>query len=1169
MQPTVQRLFTTLVFVLCSAPAFAGDRDWPIERGSAKPKVTFAPEMSRTAPAQCIQDAAACYLFSGTDHTLESDGTLHTVTQELVRLNTRRGIDLLGEYRSITFCPSYEKVVLHLARVHKAGGAIEEITPRHIHVRDTNTDHQVYDACKQVVISFPNLAIGDVIEVFWTVSGRHPEFQDQFFYRYTFGNEKLPVVRDEWSVRLPKERALRFESINGAVPVSTADDGPWRRYSWKAQNLIPPVAAERQLPAEESKLQVACSTFESWNAVHEWEKRLLASRCDCPDDMKSTVADLTRGIKDQPGKARVLAQWVRAHIRYVSRGEKHEYTPHRPARTFGDRCGDCKDSAHLLALMLREAGLTAGVATLGPRGDGQVIESLPSPWGTHALVAVAIDGKVHWIDTTAQRIGWDVLPRDDRDRACFVTDPNGIRVTRTPKLSPADQRTEVATTLTVDFNGDVTGEREIRYLGLAAWNKRDDLADVSATERRTLMASDLQDAYPRGKLGKLCFEGLDDGDAPLVVRMTFTCPEAFAPDGPLLEARIGESSLLDSILGATTNSERTVALDAGEPAEFVARWVIHVPPTFRLSSDIDAPELASRWGMVSASGRATPDNPRTIELETRARFGDLRIAPADFSAWRAFQDGVQTTCRPIMVLKPTRDASDAPQLEELCAKSPDDGRAAAALAEIYLDQKKKDDARRILSRACAAVPTDRRLWELSLTAADDLIDEEQIIRKMIRQFPDESSYALHLGQNLADQERPHDACAVLEPLVQHKARKIRTESLIALAHCCLALDEPKKALRHLRAAQKDDPEGFDADAWFLKAEAHEAAGETRQAIDAYRRSIEDEDALDALAALTRLCTAEGLTADAMTFYRRLAAQISDDPAERAKVADLAVRLGRFDDAFEFASQAKSAESGLHPVAHRPLGLALYHRQEFGRAAEHLAKAEPDAETLVALIHALVAQGHLTEAESHVPRFAAIEPTSESKAAVAYVQSLAQRQELLRKSMAPAIADTGAGRAAVDRAVCAEALFNEGRPTEWIERLLDPSMFLDVPVGAAYGLRAVLSVQRGRLNPALHDAERAIQLSPGQANGYRARGRVRLERSLPGSVEDLEKAVELTARSDAGPLQDLAYGYFVTGRHSDAVSVQREAAKLKPTDRLIREQLHEFERIAGTLTKNPG
>src|SRR5438874_1754662 len=174
-----------LIILMFAGPIAAAEPRWPVERGPAPipPPFEYRPEVLRDAPAEYLSDAPACYLYSGTTHTLEADGTLSTTIMEVIRLNSRRGIEQQGQYRSVTFNPAYEKVTLHTARVHKALGTTDEIEPRHLFIRDVNTDHHVYDSNKQIVVSFPRLEVGDVLEVFWTVRGRHPEFQDQFFYR--------------------------------------------------------------------------------------------------------------------------------------------------------------------------------------------------------------------------------------------------------------------------------------------------------------------------------------------------------------------------------------------------------------------------------------------------------------------------------------------------------------------------------------------------------------------------------------------------------------------------------------------------------------------------------------------------------------------------------------------------------------------------------------------------------------------------------------------------------------------------------------------------------------------------------------------------------------------------------------------------------------------------
>ena len=80
-------------------------------------------------------------------------------------------------------------------------------------------------------------------------------------------------------------------------------------------------------------------------------------------------------------------------------------------------------------------------------------------------------------------VGWDVLPKDDRDRACYVTDEKTIRLRRTPPLPPSDNATVQKSVVTVRSDGSVMAERTAEYRGLAAWNKRDDYVDTPTGER--------------------------------------------------------------------------------------------------------------------------------------------------------------------------------------------------------------------------------------------------------------------------------------------------------------------------------------------------------------------------------------------------------------------------------------------------------------------------------------------------------------------------------------------------------------------------------------------------------------------------------------------------------------------------------------------------------------
>src|SRR5262249_3462547 len=95
-----------LVALVFAAPAPAAG--WPVERGPSREPVPYRyqPEQWKTVPADFLDDAAACTLYSGLTYLVEEDGTIETITHEVTRLNSRKALDKLGEYRSISYNPA-------------------------------------------------------------------------------------------------------------------------------------------------------------------------------------------------------------------------------------------------------------------------------------------------------------------------------------------------------------------------------------------------------------------------------------------------------------------------------------------------------------------------------------------------------------------------------------------------------------------------------------------------------------------------------------------------------------------------------------------------------------------------------------------------------------------------------------------------------------------------------------------------------------------------------------------------------------------------------------------------------------------------------------------------------------------------------------------------------
>ncbi len=296
-------LLVAILFV--AAPAARGD-DWPVPRGPAHDPQPFELDAKylKDVPKAFLEDTAACILFTRTTHLIEADGSVTTIVHEITRFNGRKGVEKLGEYRSIYYNPRHEKLTLNEARVLKADGTRVPIEPRHLQLRDTATDFQVYDESKQVVISWPNLQVGDAYEVKWTVHGKNPEFGGEFFTRYSFGDDDYPVVRDEMYVRVPPGRPFKYAAVNGPVELTKTERRGFTHYHWQVKNKLPPPRDDDGPSKEELRWQVAISTFPTWDAVGRWKQNVRKECWECTDAIKKVVAEVAGAETTPVAKAR-------------------------------------------------------------------------------------------------------------------------------------------------------------------------------------------------------------------------------------------------------------------------------------------------------------------------------------------------------------------------------------------------------------------------------------------------------------------------------------------------------------------------------------------------------------------------------------------------------------------------------------------------------------------------------------------------------------------------------------------------------------------------------------------------------------------------------------------------------------------------------------------------
>jgi tetratricopeptide (TPR) repeat protein len=1012
----LSRPFLILLAIGCIATAARAADKWPVPLGPSHEPNPFHydSKLWQDVPKNYIDDAAACILYASTTYLVEPDGTIETIVHDVTRLNGRKGVEKLGEYRNIAYDPAYETLTLNTAVIHKANGHDAPIEARDVQLRDVATDYQVYDHQKQLIISFPHLEVGDVFEVKWTTRGKNPEHAGHFFTRYAFGDVTYPCVTDELRVRLPKTMPFKYASFVRKVDPVRTEDKDEVLYLWKSvhNQQLP---QDENLPSKEDlRAGVACSTFPSWEAVGKWKMDLRKEAWVCSTDVQETGRDATKGLSDPIAKARALVYWMRRNIRYVSAGATHDFTPHRPSEILANRYGDCKDTSQLLAVMLREAGVKVELATLGARDDGQVLEAVPSPWGTHALLVATIDGKEHWIDTTSSLAGWDFLPHDDHDRLCYIVDDKGaIRLARTPAPTADDNRIVQTTDVYVAPDGSSRCERDVTAYGQAALVERDAYLEAPVGERRRQVTAGLQDANSKARLIRLNIDegSLRDFDSPVKMHVVFSVGDQFTGAGDK-EGAISDNKVWAKFLAYNLDYDRETPMEFYAPFESRHRYTVHLPPELTLDDPPADETVRSAWGEFTRKVEIGDDD-RTMSIEFLTRLNKARVEPADFEAFRRFHDNVNRYYRAWLTLKPTRDLADAPMLEGLLTLAPDDADAAVTLAHIYHGSNKDAAARRVLRRALFYHPDQQALLELNVKTAETVKQETDAQRELMRRFPEEERYVIELGSLLVDQGLHDEARKVLAPATSRGTAAHRAQAHYQLARDMYRNDELEPALKNLERAEKIDPGAVNATRTsLLKGLILEDMKRPDDAALAFEMVLtQDKNSAQALDGLIRLALAGGKPAEVLPYLRRYIVAVGDDVTGLLKAADYSLRMRRWDDAFDLASRAQSQ---------RILGLVYLHRGEYAQAVEHLQKADPDSEVLDGLVRSNLALGALREAAYQAKRASELKNRGpELSADIVRVHRLLLRREAFAKLLPAPAGKEADWAAALDRVVCAE------------------------------------------------------------------------------------------------------------------------------------------------------
>jgi lipopolysaccharide biosynthesis regulator YciM len=282
--------------------------------------------------------------------------------------------------------------------------------------------------------------------------------------------------------------------------------------------------------------------------------------------------------------------------------------------------------------------------------------------------------------------------------------------------------------------------------------------------------------------------------------------------------------------------------------------------------------------------------------------------------------------------------------DEVLRREPGHARAALRLGEIA---RARGDAESALGHDMRALRAEERP-ETMLAVAEDYRrlgrpDEvSRMYHQLLARDPDDAAALRGLREVAAQYSRWDEAQEAQERLLRNAPRGERAaeEAWLAAIHyergrALLADGRGEAAIAHLKEALRARPDFLPATV--LLGDAHERAGEPREALRAWERVAETQPAAPLLARIEQRHRAEGRPTRMIALYERAAARHPDDLAVAFGLGRVYFELAMLDEAAEQFEklEVRAPDS---PGVHAFLGAVFERRGEMRQACEEYRRA---------------------------------------------------------------------------------------------------------------------------------------------------------------------------------------------------------------------------------------
>ncbi len=539
----------------------------------------------------------------------------------------------------INYSPTDEKVEIISVTTTKKDGTVKRVFQKQeYNVADPS--YRMYYDQRQIVISIPDLSVGDRVEFRFRRTQTHresssiPYFGDILQLQATFNKQWTRYI-----VIAPKEFPINFyrttpDKSGFEAPIIQTDQGNETVSIFETKDTHR-ILMEKMTPGMTEIVPfLLVSSFSNWQQLADWIIELAKPQWTADDMIRNEVKRITQGVTDHREIINRIYNYVLRETRYVAlEFGIHGFKPYPVPQILARKFGDCKDKASLMKVMLETAGIEAKFVLTRTRNNGDLDGKLPSPYlFDHAIVYVPEFDM--YLDGTAEFNGTNELPALDQGAMTFIVNDDATYQLRYAPMSSAEDN---AMTVYAEYdlskdNTALFNERYI-YTGSQAPYYRARYAKPNKNENTDIqldrLQSDIASQIAGTKIISADFGDIDNLEVPVDFQFKATAPLSSFSNMTNLTPIIRNSILMQSF---TSGADRQLPLLVPVP-QTLARHLNIILPEGKHAELPPPTSFKNEFGDFTIEFTPTAQG---YSVYTVTHVTKTRVEPSEYKAWQDF-----------------------------------------------------------------------------------------------------------------------------------------------------------------------------------------------------------------------------------------------------------------------------------------------------------------------------------------------------------------------------------------------------------------------------------------------------------------------------------------------------------------------------------------------------